>query len=132
MNPVDRRQQRTINALCFLGLFEVFDREFRMAQSPQQAQAAIDSVKEAAKQKGKELAKKHHPDLGGDIEKMKEVNEAISEIKMIQLVPLQPPPRPQPVMRQQVIIINFNNSSVNVNGDIFTSTSGTGMGGWPF
>lgn len=122
------QQQRVIDALFYLNLFEDFDREFRSAQSMQQAQSAIDRVKEKAKQIGKDLARKYHPDLGGDIEKMKEVNNAISEIKNIKLFRLPPP---QPIMNRTVVIhVNFSNN------DIYTSTtatsSGTGSTTWPF
>ena len=72
------------------------------------------------------MARKYHPDLGGDIEKMKEVNNAVSEINNIKLIRLAPPPQPQSV----VIHINF------ANNDIYTSTSTTGFTGtgstWPF
>lgn len=84
-------------------------------------EAANDAFQAMVKSKRKEMAKKIHPDKGGDAEMMKTVNQyADLLIRNIRLGP-RPQPRPQFV---RIVVTNFNSST--------STTYGTGTGGFYF
>jgi len=47
--------------------------------------------KERVKDQRRVLAKKHHPDIGGDIDKMKEINDACDLLLKLRIEPIRPP-----------------------------------------
>ena len=56
--------------------------------------AALERLKSAAKRRVRELAKEHHPDHGGDLERMQRINAAGDIIRAVKLGVI--PPRPTP------------------------------------
>ena len=69
------------------------------------------------KKQRKILAKKYHPDVGGSLEKMQEINDAIDFLIGIKI-------QNRPQVRQRVVIIRANVSSATSSstGTSWTST----------
>lgn len=80
-------------------------------------------IKVEVKKHFKKLARIHHPDRGGDIEKFKELSSAHDEFQKIRLVAQQP--RPQ----NRVIIINMGGGHRFSSSTSSTSETRT-TGGW--
>ncbi|MHA2069957.1 MAG: hypothetical protein ACXABY_36800 [Candidatus Thorarchaeota archaeon] len=80
----------------------------------EQAVVALDDLKEKAREARKRLAKIHHPDKGGDPEKMKEVNWAVDMIKNAVI----PPPQP----RVQFVRFTATNNSTTAGSSYYYTT----------
>ncbi len=87
-----------------------------LAQSVSYRAALLDE----AKVNYRRLSMKHHPDKGGDIEAMQQLNTAYEEIQKIRIVPQRPP-----VVRIVIVI-----SSFGMSVDSGTGTDTTP--GWTF
>lgn len=56
--------------------------------------SSIDHLRSMVEKQRRRLAKKYHPDVGGNLERMKEINDACDLLMKIEVVP--PRPRPSP------------------------------------
>lgn len=100
-----------------LSILEVKDQsiifEMRQAQNYEMANKAIEKLHELVKRQRKVLAKKYHPDIGGDAEKFKEVNSVCDKLLDIKVQVIQP----QPIFHHTIII------RTSYNGSTTTSTT---------
>jgi len=74
----------------------------------------IEEFKELVRQQRRLLALKHHPDKGGDGERMKEINDICDLLCKLEAVPHRPPP----------VVFSFHRSFT------FTATTNTWTTSW--
>jgi len=111
-------------AIQVLGLMRELHR-MAQAKSFQEALQSLEELKQKAKRNFKELSRKHHPDVGGNEETMKELSAAFDFVKKVAIKE----PRPQPVF--QVVRVNFGGYTTTSWGvHPTTSTGGWYTGGW--
>ena len=82
------------SAVRFLGIKYPLFQVTRTIGSSEQAKMANTEFRDIVKKRRKELAKTHHPDAGGDAEKMKQINAA-SDFLLAVKISYVPPPPPQ-------------------------------------
>jgi hypothetical protein len=74
----------------------------------------LEALKDEVSKTHRQLAKKYHPDQGGDVRIMQLLNDIVTEFKDLKIVPIRPAPPPT--------IIFYSGSSTT------SSTSATGFG----
>jgi len=94
-------------ALRILGLEQEFHIKMNSARSFENAVENLAEFKKEASRKRKLLAKQCHPDCGGDLNKMKEINNALDVINKIELER----PRPQPVFVQIQVVSGWSSNA---------------------
>lgn len=82
-----------------------------------QAKEALDKFKQEVEKQRRRLAMKHHPDKGGDTEKMQEINNVADLLLKTGRQPI------RPVIRQPIIIVRPCNYSTTVRYSNYTSTT---------
>jgi DnaJ-class molecular chaperone len=117
-----------------LGVLQEF-REHAQAPDYSTAKDRFDSMKIKAEASYKRLARKYHPDLGGSVEKMQELNDARDLLKAIRFVapqhraPINPPMHARPVAVRVVVTGGFGfggTSTTTQSTSTFTWFSGDG------
>jgi len=106
-----RIPQVIVDSLMLLGVWEIFLRTMQAAQSFEQAEAGVQSVREAAEAAYKRQAFQAHPDRsGGSDERMKALNGARDALKSLVVQ------RPQPVMTVVRIYSTWTTTSTTTTG----------------
>ena len=128
-----RVHNQILGALKCLGILAEFEAMLRTRESNEHLLQGIEEIKNKAKETYKELAFKHHPDRGGDEEKMKQLSEAMQVIDKMRFEL----PRPRPVIHRHVIVVNMGDGvhyTTHASGtsnffwsDCTGSTTGTGF-----
>lgn len=85
--------------------------------------AGFKALQDAVKERRRELAKKYHPDRGGDPERMKRINAAVDYVMMLKWVA--PPPSPGLTVRR--VHIYASGATTNYT---YTWTSGGSSTSW--
>lgn len=111
------------DALQSLNMLNDFVVMVQATQSYDEALKLLESFKLEAKQRHKEQAIKHHPDKGGSVEKMQQINSALDQINKIDIH------RPQPRPVFQVIHVTYSGYG-GFSSNSTTSTSTTSFSGW--
>jgi hypothetical protein len=94
------------------------------AKNPNDIGRAIERIQQEAKTKAKELALTHHPDHGGDEERMKEINAAVTAVQRKEHYRLLVP-RPQPMIRVIHVQSSWTTSSSTTTNTSYTTTGWT-------
>jgi hypothetical protein len=74
--------------------------EMKSANNHKEAITALEKLHTLVKKQRKVLAKKYHPDIGGDVEKFKQINSVCDKLLDMKVQVIQP----QPVFHKVVII----------------------------
>lgn len=83
--------QRQIDIINLLKFVELSPTVLSFIELPyQEALKGLNSFKSMVLKKKKELAKRYHPDKGGDEERMKEINQAIDLLMTLEMVQARP------------------------------------------
>jgi hypothetical protein len=117
---------------CPLAILQDIQKETDVAV----AQDLLDRWRAEVKKSYREAVLEHHPDRGGDPEKLIILNEAWAIIQELKILHRRPPPPPPPPVQRPTTIINirfhgFQASSFYGPGTGSATTTGTG-GGWPW
>lgn len=112
-------------ALDLVQIPEGMMRAVQSAQSVEESRTALVTMQAQVKANRKRLALQHHPDLGGDVEKLKVINAAADGLLRLQLVLR---PRPQPVVHVH-IMYGFTSSATSASSTT-TTTAGGATGDW--
>jgi len=107
--------QKQINFQTLLNIIELAppvldNRDFLKATQQ------FEEWKEIVKKQRKILAKKYHPDIGGSIEKMQKINEAVDFLLTIKIERKRPQPRRVVIMRT-----HFSTSATTSTSTSWTS-----------
>lgn len=116
-----RINQELHDALLMFGLLPDFSAMVSTPVDYNSAVQCLSQFKTVAKQRRKELALEHHPDRGGNAEKMKEINRSLELIEKLNVR------RPQPVQTFKIVHVTTSWSS---NYWTASSNSTTSTGGW--
>lgn len=81
---------RVKDALELLSLWGEFEQGLKALSRLDEVHALVARIKESAKSKRREFARTHHPDRGGDIEKMQAFNAACDTVQMLTFQVRQP------------------------------------------
>lgn len=80
-------------------------------------EASLKVLKEKVKDRRRELAKVHHPDAGGDPEKMKHINAAVDFFLRLNLIKPEPPKPPPARPRAPVTTVFYTSSGTSSSTD---------------
>jgi hypothetical protein len=110
--------QNPVQVIDLLNILEIDPNNLLPYNNYEGAVKALDDLKEKAGEARKHLSRVHHPDKGGDEEKMKEINWAADMIKNAVI------PKPQP--RVQFVRFDFGswgpNNSTTAGSSYYYST----------
>ena len=125
-----RLEKKLHDALVVLDMLEFLQQQLQSLRGLQDIKGLVTVVRSEAKARGKLLALEHHPDKGGSLEKMQELNAAVTEVRQIKLLTQPPPPPPPPRPTVHVVFRQtFHQDSSTLTS--YTTTNGfSGPGGW--
>lgn len=86
-------QHRPVNIPQLLTIVEMSGPQIPPRMPYDLAVRALEGWKEVLKKQRKLLAKKYHPDRGGSVEKMQEINSAVDLLLALEVQRRQPQPR---------------------------------------
>lgn len=112
-----------MEALNYFGIDVYQDIDMRVQGRQEMVAVVRDEIISKCKQEYKRKAKALHPDVGGDAESMRELNEAMDKVKQLNIEIRPRAPAPQFV---QVVRFYYGGSAAST-----TSTNYTGYG-WGF